>query len=78
MEFKQAHHGDVRLDGIKVVAVYRGKTWIKFYVSDNADEQQTEAAVKLLPTFEKFFAIDNVTGTFGFTAKITATASDSH
>jgi hypothetical protein len=60
VEFKEAHYGDVRLDGIKVAAVYRGGTWIKFYVSDNADEEQTKAAVKLLPTFEQFFAIENV------------------
>jgi hypothetical protein len=33
---------------------------IKFYVSDKADEAQTKAAVELLPTFDEFFAIDNV------------------
>jgi hypothetical protein len=50
----------VQLDGIKVLAAYRGGQWIKFYVTDRADEAQTEAAVKLLPTFEKFFAVENV------------------
>ena len=59
IEIEKGHFGDVGLDGVKVLAVYRGGTWMKFYV-DKADEAQTEAAVKLLPTFEKFFAIENV------------------
>ena len=42
--------------------MYRGGDWIKFYVTDEADKAQTEAAVKLLPTFEDFFAIENVLG----------------
>jgi hypothetical protein len=60
VEFEEAHYGGVRLDGVKVVAVYRGNSWIKFYVGDKASEEQTEAAVKLLPAFEEFFAIENV------------------
>lgn len=60
IEFEKANYGNVKLDGVNVAAVYRGGTWIKFYVGDNADAQQTEAAVALLPTFEKFFAIENV------------------
>jgi len=60
IEIESGHYGDVRLDGVKVLAVYRGGDWIKFYVTDKADKAQTEAAVKLLPTFEDFFAIENV------------------
>ncbi|MCP4200938.1 MAG: DUF1326 domain-containing protein [bacterium] len=60
VEIESGHYGDVRLDGVKVLAVYRGGNWIKFYVSEEADEAQTEAAVELLPTFEQFFASDNV------------------
>jgi hypothetical protein len=60
IEIESGHYGDVRLDGVKVLAVYRGGDWIKFYVTDEADEAQTKAAVKLLPTFEDFFAIENV------------------
>ena len=60
IEIESGHYGDVRLDGVKVLAVYRGGDWIKFYVTDEADKAQTEAAVKLLPTFEEFFAIENV------------------
>ncbi len=60
IEIESGHYGDVRLDGVKVLAVYRGGDWIKFYVTDEADKAQTEAAVKLLPTFEDFFAVENV------------------
>ncbi len=60
VEIKKGHWEDVNLDGVKVLAVYRGGNWIKFYVTDDASEAQTEAAVKLLPTFEHFFAIENV------------------
>lgn len=60
VELEEASYDGVQLDGIKVLAVYRGGTWIKFYVDDGATPEQTEAAVKLLPTFEKFFAVENV------------------
>lgn len=60
VDLEKASYGDVNLDGIKVLAVYRGKTWIKFYVDEAATPEQTEAAAELLPTFEEFFAIENV------------------
>ena len=60
IEIESGHFGDVNLDGVDVMAVYQGGNWIKFYVTDKADEAQTAAAVELLPTFEHFFAIDNV------------------
>jgi hypothetical protein len=60
VEIESGHYGDVRLDGVKVLAVYRGGAWMKFYVDEEADEAQTEAAVKLLPAFEDFFASENV------------------
>jgi hypothetical protein len=60
VEIESGHYEAVRLDGVKVLAVYRGGNWIKFYVDDEADKAQTEAAVKLLPTFEEFFASENV------------------
>ena len=60
VEIEEGHYGDVQLDGVSVLAVYRGGDWIKFYVTDKADTKQTEAALALLPTFEEFFAIDNV------------------
>ena len=60
VEINSGHYGNVRLAGIDVLAVYRGGDWIKFYVTDEADEAQTEAALKLLPAFEDFFASENV------------------
>ena len=59
IEIERGQFEDVRLDGVKVLAVYRGGDWFKFYV-DNATTAQTEAAVKLLPAFEGFFVSDNV------------------
>ena len=41
IEIEQGHFGDVRLDGIEVVAVYRSGNWIKFYVTDEAPAQAT-------------------------------------
>lgn len=60
IEFEEASYEGTNLDGVKVLAVYRGGTWIKFYVDESATEEQTQATVTLLPTFEKFFAIENV------------------
>lgn len=60
VEIDEGHYGDVQLDGVAVLAVYRGGDWIKFYVSDQIDKVETEAALALLPTFEEFFAIENV------------------
>jgi hypothetical protein len=60
VEIESGHYGNVRLDGVKVLAVYRGGAWMKSYVADEATEAQTDAAVKLLPAFEDFFVSDNV------------------
>lgn len=60
VDIDKANFGDVRLDGVKVLAVYRSGTWIKFYVDDSATPEQTEAVVGFLPTFEGFFAVENV------------------
>lgn len=60
VELTEARYGDVSLDGVKVLAVYRSGTWIKFYVDDDATEEQAEAAATLLPTMEGFFAVENV------------------
>ncbi len=63
MEIESGNYRGVRLDGVSVLAAYRGGDWMRFYVTDEADEAQTEAVVKLLPTFEEFFASDNVRST---------------
>jgi len=60
VDIKQGRFEDVTLDGVRVVAVYRGGDWIKFYVGDNASDAQADAVVKLLPSLEDFFAISNV------------------
>jgi len=46
VEIESGHYGDVRLDGVKVLALYRGGDWIKFYVTDIADAQVAMATWK--------------------------------
>jgi TolB-like protein len=40
---------------VTVLAVYNGGTWIKFFVSENATREQTDAVVEFLPIAEGFF-----------------------
>jgi hypothetical protein len=50
IEIKEGHYGDVRLEGISSIAVFRLGKWVEFYVSDNANDDQVKAAQKLLET----------------------------
>jgi len=43
LEIKKGRYGDVNLDKIKVVSSLRAGEWIKYYVSDNANEEQVKA-----------------------------------
>ena len=60
VDIGRGHYAGVSLDGVRVVAAYKGGDWIKFYVGDNASEAQAKAVVELLPAIEDFFAIENV------------------
>ncbi len=55
VEIKEGHYGQVDLAGVTVLAVYNGGEWIKFFVSENATKEQTEAVVEFLPVAEGFF-----------------------
>lgn len=48
LEIKSGHFDGVRLDGISVVSTGRGGEWAKYYVSDDATDEQVEAAVQLM------------------------------
>ncbi len=50
LEIKSGHYDGVRLDGISVVTTGRVGKWIKYYVSDDANDEQVEAAVQLMKT----------------------------
>lgn len=56
VELHRAHYKGVNLDGIKVVVAYRSKGKMSYYVTNKATKAQTEAAVKLIPTYIPFFA----------------------
>jgi len=49
-EIKEGHYGDVRLDGISVVTTFRMGEWIKYYVSEDATNEQVKAAQQLIAT----------------------------
>jgi len=55
VEIKEGHYGHVDLSGVTVLAVYNAGSWIKFLVSDNATEEQTETVAEFLPVAEGFF-----------------------
>jgi hypothetical protein len=55
VEIKEGHYGQVDLAGVTVLAVYNSGEWIKFFVSENATKEQTDAVVALLPVAEGFF-----------------------
>ena len=50
IEIKEGHSGAVRLDGISVVTALRLGKWVKFYVSENATDEQVKAARQLIET----------------------------
>jgi hypothetical protein len=54
IEIKEGHYGDVRLDGISVVTAFSLGKWLKLYVSENATDEQTKAAVELLKLEQTF------------------------
>lgn len=55
VEIKEGHYGQVDLAGVTVLAVYNSGNWIKFFVSENATKEQTDAVVEFLPVAEGFF-----------------------
>jgi hypothetical protein len=55
VEIKEGHYGQVDLAGVTVLAVYNSGKWIKFFVSENATKEQTDAVVEFLPAAEGFF-----------------------
>ncbi len=49
-EIKEGFFGNTRLDGITVVNVFRLGEWVEFYVSEEATDDQVEAAEQLMWT----------------------------
>jgi hypothetical protein len=47
VEIKKGHYGDVKLDGVTAVISFRMGEWAKYYVSDQASDQQAKAAERL-------------------------------
>ncbi len=43
-EIEKGHYGDVKLDGVSIVAALDVGKWIKYYVNDGASDEQVKAA----------------------------------
>jgi hypothetical protein len=52
---KEGYYGQVDLAGVTALAVYNSGKWIKFFVSETATKEQTDAVVEFLPVAEGFF-----------------------
>ena len=50
VEITKGHYGNVNLDGITVIGAFGTGKWVKFYVSDNATDEQVQAVGKLMPS----------------------------
>ncbi len=49
LEIKEGHYGDVNLDGITVVSTFSVGDWVKYSISDGANNEQLKAAEQLMP-----------------------------
>lgn len=49
VEITKGHYGDVNLDGITIISAFGTGKWVKYYVSENATEQQVKVVDKLMP-----------------------------
>ena len=56
IEIEEGRYGDVELDGLSVVAVFKMGAWVKYYVDDRATAAQVEAAGKLVSAAIPSFA----------------------
>jgi len=50
VEIEKGRYGDVALDGITIISAFGTGKWVKFYVSDNATDEQVQAVEKLMPS----------------------------
>lgn len=50
VEIEKGHYGDVSLDGITIISAFGTGKWVKYYVSENATDQQVNAVEKLMPS----------------------------
>lgn len=56
VRIEQGRFGDVRLDGINVVATFSMGEWVRYYVDEKASREQAEAAGKLISAAFPSFA----------------------
>ena len=54
LEIEKGHYGDVKFDGVSIVAALDMGKWVKYYVNDGASDEQAKAAG---PIFAKMFGL---------------------
>ncbi len=54
LEIKEGHYGDVSLDGISVLQTGRLGKWIKYYLSENATDEQINVVAPLMKALYGF------------------------
>lgn len=57
-EIDEAHLGDVNLDGLKVIATFQVGKWVKYYVSEEATDEQLEAVQSLIARVSPVFDVE--------------------
>lgn len=55
LEITEGHYGEIDFTGVTVLAVYDAGHWFKFFVSENATQEQVDAVPAFLATAEGFF-----------------------
>jgi hypothetical protein len=54
LEIKEGHYGDVNFDGISVLQTGRLGTWMKYYLNEDATDEQVNAVPKLMAALFPF------------------------
>lgn len=49
VDIKKGNYGDVNLDGLTIVSAFGTGKWVKYFVSENATDQQLQVIDKLMP-----------------------------
>lgn len=60
IDVESGHYKGVRLDGLQFVISWRGGSWVKYYLSEKATDEQIAAIQKLMPEAVAIFRNTNV------------------
>ena len=75
LEIRDGHYGDVSLNAISVVFAARPGEWAKYYISEDATDEQVKAVEPLMAELFKFFADTKVLSTEKVPVSVERTAT---